>query len=64
MTPTDDPDLDRLLRDAHRILDRMNDTPLDAMDASYYVHYAEELRLLVEDFVALHTPRPDASEGP
>jgi len=42
----------------------MNDTPLDAMDASYYVHYAEELRLLVEDFVALHTPRPDASEGP
>ena len=62
MKPRDNPDLERLLRDAHRILDRMNDTPLDAMDASYYVHYAEELR--VEDLVALHTPRPDASEGP
>ena len=64
MKPPNNACLETLLRDAHRILDQMNDTPLDAMDASYYVHYAEELRLLVEDFAALHTPRPDASEGP
>lgn len=38
--------------EARRILHAMNDTPIAAMDANYYQHYAEELRLLVEDLLA------------
>ncbi|MBK9474665.1 MAG: hypothetical protein IPL94_00085 [Tetrasphaera sp.] len=30
----------------------MNDTPIAAMDATFYQHYAEELRLIVEDLLA------------
>ena len=38
--------------EARRILQAMNDTPIAAMDAKFYQHYAEELRLIVEALLA------------
>ncbi|ANS79331.1 hypothetical protein SGUI_1935 [Serinicoccus hydrothermalis] len=41
------------LRDrAARILQAMDATPIPAMDVNYYAHYLEELRLLVDEFLA------------
>lgn len=42
---------DRHVR-AARILHAMDDTPTPAMDATCYAHHAEELRMLVEEFLA------------
>ena len=43
---------------AARMLQAMDDTPIPAMDATFYAHYAEELRMLVEEFLADHPPVP------
>lgn len=51
MKPADDSGLERVRRDAHRILHAMDNTPIAAMDANFYQHYAEELRLIVEELL-------------
>lgn len=51
MTPID-PDHEDLRTRAARILKAMDDTPIPGMDATFYAHYAEELRMLVEELLA------------
>ncbi len=51
MTPLE-PDHEDLHTRAARILRTMGDTPITAMDATFYAHYAEELRMLVEELLA------------
>lgn len=51
MKPTDDSRLEQVRRDAHRILQEMDNTPIAAMDANFHQHYAEELRLIVEELL-------------
>jgi hypothetical protein len=51
MTPIE-PDHEDLPTRAARILRAMGDTPIPAMDATFYAHYAEELRMLVEELLA------------
>ena len=53
-----EPDRDDLRTRAARILQAMNDTPIPAMDPTFYAHYAEELRMLVEEFLADPHPAP------
>lgn len=54
-----EPDFEDLLTRAARILNAMGDTPIPAMDASFYAHYAEELRMLVEELLA--DPHPGSA---
>ena len=37
---------------ANRILQAMADAPIPAMDAHFYYHFAEELRMIVEELLA------------
>ena len=53
-----EPDHEDLRTRAGRILQAMGDTPIPAMDATFYAHYAEELRMLVEEFLADRHPVP------
>ncbi len=53
-----DPEHEDLRTRASRILQAMADTPIPAMDASFYAHYAEELRMLVEELLADPHPVP------
>ena len=53
-----EPDREDLHARAARILQAMGDTPIPAMDATFYAHYAEELRMLVEEFLADAHPVP------
>ena len=57
MNPTE-PDHEDLRARAARVLQAMGDTPIAAMDATFYAHYAEELRMLVEEFLADPHPVP------
>lgn len=57
MTPID-PDHEALRARAARILQAMDDTPIPAMDATFYAHYAEELRMIVEELLADRHPVP------
>ncbi len=57
MTPLE-PDHEDLRTRAERILQAMGDTPIPAMDATFYAHYAEELRMLVEELLADRPPAP------
>lgn len=52
------PDHEDLHARAARILNAMADTPIAAMDATFYAHYAEELRMLVEELLADGSPMP------
>lgn len=47
-----EPDHEDLRTRAGRILQAMGDTPIPAMDATFYAHYTEELRMLVEELLA------------
>ena len=47
-----EPDHEDLHTRAERILQAMADTPIPAMDATFYAHHAEELRMLVEELLA------------
>jgi hypothetical protein len=47
-----EPDHEDLRARAERILQAMGDTPIPGMDATFYAHYAEELRMLVEELLA------------
>ncbi|WP_281965053.1 hypothetical protein [Serinicoccus marinus] len=60
MNPTDHPEPEDLGRRAARILQAIDDTPIAAIDAIFYAHYFEELRLLVEDLLA-HRTRCEAA---
>jgi len=51
-----EPDHEDLRTRAARILRAMGDTPIPVMDATFYAHYAEELRMLVEDLLADRHP--------
>ena len=53
-----EPDHEDLRTRAARILQVMGDTPITAMDATFYAHYAEELRMLVEELLAGRPPAP------
>ena len=53
-----EPDHEDLRTRAGRILQAMADTPIPAMDATFYAHYAEELRMLVEELLADRPPVP------
>ena len=53
-----EPDYEDLLTRAARILKAMGDTPIAGMDTSFYAHYAEELRMLVEELLADPHPVP------
>jgi hypothetical protein len=55
-----EPDHEDLHTRAERILQAMGDTPIPAMDATFYAHYAEELRMLVEELIARRHPSPGA----
>ena len=57
MNPTE-PDHEDLRARAARVLQAMGDTPIPAMDATFYAHYAEELRMLVEELLADRPPVP------
>lgn len=57
MTPLE-PDHEDVRTRAERILQAMGDTPIPAMDATFYAHYAEELRMLVEELLADRRPVP------
>lgn len=52
------PDHEELRARAARILKAMDDTPISAMDATFYAHYAEELRMLVEEFAVTAADNP------
>ena len=52
------PDHEALHARAARILQAMGDTPIPAMDDTFYAHYAEELRMLVEELLADPHPVP------
>lgn len=52
------------LRDrAGRILQTMDATPIPAMDVRYHAHYLEELRLIVDEFLA-GSPDPSVTGTP
>lgn len=53
-----EPDREDLRTHGARILQAMGDTPIPAMDATFYAHYAEELRMLVEELLADRHPAP------
>jgi hypothetical protein len=53
-----EPDHEELRARAARILKAMDDTPIPAMDATFYAHYAEELRMLVEEFTVAAADNP------
>lgn len=57
MTPIE-PDHEDLPTRAARILRAMGDTPIPEMDATFYAHYTEELRMLVEELLAEPHPVP------
>ena len=46
-----EPDHKDLRTRAVRILQAMGDRPIPAMDATFYAHYAEELRMIVEELL-------------
>ena len=52
-----EPDREDLRTHGARILQAMGDTPIPAMDATFYAHYAEELRML-EELLADRHPVP------
>lgn len=51
MTPGTGAPIETLQQLARRMLHTINDTFIAAMDASFYAHYFEELRLIVEAFL-------------
>ncbi len=58
MRPSKNPTLKDLRECTRQMLQRIDDTPLAQMDASYYQHYFEELRLLAEEWQARAVPPP------
>ncbi len=57
MTPTDDPDVTTLVLRTQAILLAIDNTPIPDMDAPFYQHYFEELRLLVDEWLDTATAR-------
>lgn len=51
MTPGTGAPIETLQQLARRMLHAINDTPIAGMDAGFYAHYFEELRLIVEAFL-------------
>lgn len=51
MTPDDPIPTESFTRPARRLLRTIDDTPIAAMDATFYAHYFEELRLIVENLL-------------
>ena len=57
MSPIE-PDHEDLHTRAARILNAVGDTPIPSMDATFYAHYTEELRMLVEELLTDRHPAP------
>jgi|GEM_PF-1022253 len=51
MTPDDTLPPEPLTQLTQRLLRTIDDTPIAAMDATFYAHYFEELRLIVENLL-------------
>lgn len=51
MTPDDLIPTESITRLARRLLRAIDDTPIAAMDPTFYAHYFEELRLIVENLL-------------
>ncbi|XVX20201.1 hypothetical protein ACQP1U_18300 [Actinomycetota bacterium] len=51
MTPDDPIPTESITRLARRLLRTIDDTPIAAMDPTFYAHYFEELRLVVENLL-------------
>lgn len=59
---TIEPNHEDLRTRAARILHAMDATPIPAMDATFYGHYAEELRMIVEELLAHDAPCQRATD--
>lgn len=62
MTPDDNTPGESVEQLARRLLRTIDDTPIAAMDATFYAHYFEELRLIVESFLGRTQGRSPAPE--
>lgn len=51
MTPTDDLDVMTLIQPTQAMLLAIDNTPIPDMDAHFYQHYYEEVRLLVDEWL-------------
>ncbi len=58
MRPRKNPTLQDLRERTRQMLERIDDTPLAQMDATYYQHYFEELRLLAQEWQARAVQSP------
>ena len=58
MRPSKNPTLKDLRERTTQMLQRIDDTPIAQIDAIYYQHYFEELRLLAEEWQARTVPPP------
>lgn len=62
MTPHDALPAEFSTQLARRLLRTIDDTPIPAMDATFYAHYFEELRLIVEDLLDKRGRSPAAAQ--
>ena len=60
MTPLDHPALEDLHQRTTAMLTAIDDTPLEAIDHGHYLHYYEELRLLVQEWLTATSATPVA----
>jgi len=60
MTPLDHPALADLHQRTTAMLTAIDDTPLEAIDHGHYLHYYEELRLLVQEWLTATSATPVA----
>ena len=58
MKPIDNPAVENLHQRTAQILTAIDDTPIPQMDATFYQHYYEELRLLIEEWLTATSATP------
>ena len=57
MKPADNPAVENLRQRTAQMLTAIDDTPIPQMDATFYQHYFEELRLLAQEWLTANTSR-------
>ena len=55
MKPIDNPAVENLRQRTAQMLTAIDDTPIPQMDATFYQHYFEELRLLAQEWLTATT---------
>ena len=55
MKPADNPAVENLHQRTAQMLTAIDDTPIPQMDATFYQHYHEELRLLAQEWLTATT---------